>query len=79
MTDSVLVFDASPLNHFARAGELSALQKIVTGFRCVTTKAVLGELRTGAETHPVLLAATMLDWIETMPCDDLAELYLFGQ
>nr|MDT0658951.1 hypothetical protein [Micromonospora sp. DSM 115978] len=75
----MLVFDTSPLNHFARAGELLALKELVGDFDCVTTKAVRGELRKGVLEHPALQAALELDWIETVPCDDLEELYLFGQ
>jgi predicted nucleic acid-binding protein len=76
---SILVFDASPLNHFARAGELKALRCLVADFECVTTKAVLGELRGGVGDYPALQEAIDLDWIVTVPCDDLNELYLFGQ
>jgi predicted nucleic acid-binding protein len=79
MTTGVLVFDASPLIHFARAGELGALRDLVKGFDCVTTKAVLGELRRAAERHPAIHDAVDLDWLATVPCDDLEELYLFGQ
>jgi predicted nucleic acid-binding protein len=74
-----LVFDTSPLNHFARAGELRALRDLVTDFECVTTKAVLGELRKGADTYPAIQDALDLDWIRIVPCDELDELYLFGQ
>jgi predicted nucleic acid-binding protein len=45
----------------------------------VTTKAVLGELRKGAERHSAVHNAIDLDWIATVSCDDLDELYLFGQ
>lgn len=79
MSKGVLVFDASPLNHFARAGELMALRKLVGDFECVTTKAVLGELGNGISEYPVLQEAIDLDWITIVPCDDLNELYLFGQ
>ncbi len=79
MTASVLVLDASPLNHFARAGELSILQELLVEHQCVTTKAVLAELRRGSESHPRLLDAIGLGWISTVSCDDLDELYLFGQ
>jgi len=75
MTKGVLVFDASPLNHFARAGELPALRDLVADFECVTTKAVLGELRKGAVKHPALQESTQLAWIMTVSCDDLDELY----
>ncbi len=79
MTRGVLVFDASPLIHFARANELEALRDLVKDFECVTTKAVLGELRNGAERHSAVRDAIDLDWIATVSCDDLDELYLFGQ
>jgi len=74
-----LVLDASPLNHFARAGELAVLRDLLVEFRSVTTKAVLAELRRGATVFPSLLDAVVLPWVETVPCDDLEELYLFGQ
>lgn len=79
MSGKTLVFDASPLNHFARAGELTVLRDLVSGFECVTTKAVLGELRQGAAEHPVIQEAIDLDWITTVPCDELDELYIFSQ
>lgn len=73
------MFDASPLNHFARVGELSTLRQLVADFDCVTTRAVLAELRRGSTEHPELLDATRLDWVEVVPCDDLDELYRFSQ
>jgi predicted nucleic acid-binding protein len=79
MAAAVLVFDASPLSHFARANELDTLRVLVAGFECVTTKAVRSEMRRGAEHYPALDAAVRLDWVATVPCDDLDELYLFGQ
>jgi hypothetical protein len=39
VSDKTLIFDASPLNHFARAGELDTLQQLVSGHRCVVTVA----------------------------------------
>lgn len=48
MDNDVLVLDASPLVHFARADQLGALRDVVKNFECVTTKAVLGELRKGS-------------------------------
>lgn len=79
MARRLLVFDASPLNHFARAAELETLRDLVKGSDCVTTKAVQGELREGAKRHRAIDAAIDLDWIEVVPCDELDELYLFGQ
>lgn len=78
MSAGLLVFDTSPLSHFARAGELATLRKLVDGFECVTTKAVLGELRKGAAEHTAIEDAIRSRWIDIVPCDDLEVLYLFG-
>ena len=75
----MVIFDASPLNHFARAGELAVLRELVAEFECVTTKAVREELRRGAERHPAIADAVDLTWIGIVSCDDLDEFYLFGQ
>jgi predicted nucleic acid-binding protein len=79
VTRGILVFDTSPLCHFARAGELATLRKLVVDFDCVTTKAVRAELRKGIGDYPALQDALNLDWVAEVPCDDLTELYLFGQ
>jgi hypothetical protein len=42
MTGRVLVFDASPLIHFARANELGALRDLVKDFDAVPITADLG-------------------------------------
>jgi predicted nucleic acid-binding protein len=67
------------LNHFARAGELEVLRDLVANFDCVTTKAVRGELRNGVAAYPDIQSALDLEWVTTVPCDELEELYLFGQ
>lgn len=36
-----VVFDATPLNHFARAGELAVLQALVEPYRCVSPDLVM--------------------------------------
>jgi predicted nucleic acid-binding protein len=79
MSAGVLVLDASPLNHFARAGHLATLQKLIGQHDCVTTRAVIGELQQGVERYPDIGAAIGLDWIRVVPCDELRELYLFSQ
>jgi predicted nucleic acid-binding protein len=79
MSTGVLVLDASPLNHFARAGHLATLRKLVAEHECVTTRAVIGELKQGAEQHPEIGDAISLDWLRVVPCDELTELYLFAQ
>ena len=79
MSRAVLVLDASPLNHFARAGYLATLQKLLAGHDCVTTRAVIGELAKGAERHREIGDAVDLEWISVVRCDELRELYLFAQ
>jgi predicted nucleic acid-binding protein len=76
-TNLTLVFDASPLNHFARANELDTLRLLVADYTCVTTRAVRGELTLGAERFPEIAAALAADWIEVVSCDELRELVLF--
>lgn len=78
MAKPVLIFDTSPLNHFARAHELDALEKLVDGFDCVTTKAVRAELARGAPHFPELADTADAGWVRTVSCDELDELYAFG-
>lgn len=74
----ILVFDTSPLNHFARAGELATLRMLVAGFECVTTHPVHGELRLGVPEYPAVEQALELDWVSVVHCDQLDEVYLFS-
>jgi predicted nucleic acid-binding protein len=78
-TNCTLVFDASPLNHFARAGELDTLRLLVADFNCVTTRAVHGELTLGVERFPEIRGALEANWIEVVRCDELVELVLFAK
>lgn len=75
MSEKTLIFDASPLNHFARARELHTLQQLVSGHRCVVTVAVRQELHAGAAHHPALVEIDTLPWLETVRVDGLDELY----
>jgi predicted nucleic acid-binding protein len=79
MSGGVLVLDASPLIHFARARELPALAALLKDFECVTTRAVRDELDKSSQRHPEIRDALDLAWITTVPCDDLEVLYLFAQ
>lgn len=79
MAGDLLVFDTSPLCHFARAGQLDTLRNLVEKYECVTTRAVLGELREGAQLHAAIGDVTSLEWVGVVSCDDLEVLYLFGQ
>jgi len=76
---STLVFDASPLSHFARAGFLQQLEALTKGDSCYVTDAVLDEVRRGAGTHPELQKIPDLPWLTTVRLAGLAELALFAQ
>lgn len=74
-----LIFDTSPLVHFARAGELDVLRQLVDGYHCVTTRAVQGELQQGAARDERLQNALGLPWLETVTTDELEVLYVFAR
>jgi len=73
-----LVFDTSPLSHFARAGRLPSLARLTASHRCVVPQAVLDELRNGESVHPPLADVRNADWIQVIACDGLAELRAFA-
>lgn len=70
---ATLVFDTSPLNHFARAHHLHTLRRITARDRCVVTQAVLDELRAGSDKYPELINPD-IGWLEVVPVDGLADL-----
>ena len=73
-------FDASPLNHFARAGHLHTLELVTkVGGRRVVTTAVLGELKRGAQVDPALLDIQSSDWLEEVHVNELGELGVFAE
>lgn len=72
---ATLVFDTSPLSHFARAGRLDTLRQITSGYRCTVTKAVLDEIAAGARDYPELGSAD-LGWLQIVPVDSLAAMRL---
>ena len=74
----VLAFDASPLIHFARAGELATLKQLVSEFRCVITDAVSEEIRNGIDQHPELGEVDQLPWLQVVSVKTLDELYIFA-
>jgi hypothetical protein len=57
---SPLIFDNSPLSHFARAGRLLTLEQLVAGRVCLTTSEVRSELSSGTARFPQLLDALRL-------------------
>lgn len=73
-----LVFDSSPLNHFARAAELDVLYTITEGYERATTQAVLDELSAGAVDHPELDAIESLEWLTIVRTDALPVLQAYA-
>jgi len=74
-----LVFDNSPLSHFARAGELATLEAITNQYCCVVTQAVLDEIEKGAVERSELGDVALLGWLRVVRVDGLAELQAFAE
>jgi predicted nucleic acid-binding protein len=75
---TALVFDNSPLSHFARAGRLAVLERLTATYQRVVPRAVLDELRDGEAVHPPLADVRNADWLQVVACDGLAELRAFA-
>lgn len=76
---ATLVFDSAPLNCFARAEQLTLLERLTRGDERVTTRAVLAELQAGERDHPKLGDVRGLQWLRVEPVDSLEELRLFAE
>lgn len=74
-----LVFDNTPLSHFARAGRVGELEQLSKDHRRVTTQAVHDELARAVHSYPAI--ATVLDasWLEVVSGGSLAELHAFAE
>jgi predicted nucleic acid-binding protein len=74
----VLVFDNTPLSHFARAGYLDELEKVVGSHRCVTPSHVASEITAGIPDHPALAKVLTAPWLEVVELVDLDEVVAFA-
>jgi predicted nucleic acid-binding protein len=74
-----IVFDTSPLSHFARAGRLTELEAITAAHRRITTEAVRGELRNASDRHPEIVAVLSLPWLDVVTTGSLEELRVFSE
>ena len=74
-----LVFDNTPLSHFARAGALPVLESISAGFRCVSPAEVMQEIIRGATTYPAIAAAVSLPWIDIVELIEIEEIIAFAR
>lgn len=76
---SVLIFDTSPLSHFANAGQLEALADLTRHHDRFVTRAVLDELERGVQQHSRLAAVPQVEWLRSVRVDGLAELAAFAE
>lgn len=75
---SALVFDSSPLSHFARAGEIETLDEITRQHDRFVTQAVLDEVERGVPLHPRLAVIAQVTWLRSVRVDGLDELAAFA-
>lgn len=74
-----LVFDNTPLSHFARAGQLEVLHAITHGFRSVVPTEVAKELVIGIPEYPSLSQAVDREWLESVEIDEITEVVRFAR
>lgn len=74
-----LIFDNTPLSHFARAGRLDVLAALSGAYRCICPAQVMQELAVGATAHPVLARVRGLDWLEVVELTDVEEVVAFAR
>ena len=79
MTGATFVFDAGPLNHFARAGLVETLHAICGEVRRAVTASVLDELAAGVPAHPSLRSVIEAEWLDHVRVDGLAELGVLAE
>ncbi len=75
---AALVFDASPLSHFARAGRLETLERLTAGDACHVTRAVMAELDAGVAAYPRLGEVLAAAWLRVVAVDEPRELNVFA-
>jgi predicted nucleic acid-binding protein len=76
---SFLVLDNTVLSHFARAGQLAMLKKLLAGHRCVVPPEVRKELLAGISEYPALAGVMTLRWLHTAPLSTADELVTFAK
>jgi hypothetical protein len=75
---TALIFDTSPLSHFARAGELATLDELTRRYDRYVTQAVRDEIDRARALHPRLGDVTNASWLVVVRVDGLAELSAFA-
>lgn len=74
-----LVFDNTPLSHFARAGRLDVLEKLVAPYRCITPAEVTAEIHVGFVEHPSLGKVLAVPWLETVELIEVEDVVAFAR
>jgi predicted nucleic acid-binding protein len=74
-----LVFDNTPLSHFARSGNLDTLEKLVAPYRCITPGEVTTEVLQGIAQHPQLTRVLSASWIVVVELQELDEVVAFAR
>lgn len=76
---TILVFDNTPLSHFARAGALPVLENITAAFQRIAPAEVIQELIRGVSVHPALAAAVSLPWMNIVNLTETSEIVAFAR
>lgn len=74
-----LVFDNTPLSHFARARRLETLEKLVAPYKCITPPEVTHELHDGISQYPLLAKVLAANWLEVVELTDVSEIVAFAR
>lgn len=74
-----LIFDNTPLSHFARAGRLSTLKAIVSPYQCMIPVEVRTEILAGVAEMPDLADVLTADWLNPVELLGVRELAAFAR
>ena len=74
-----LVFDNSPLSHFALAGRLDELARILTDFSCVVPVQVREKIMIGMHQRPDLEEVIIAQWLQPIELTTLRTLMDFAR
>jgi predicted nucleic acid-binding protein len=77
--DEILVFDTSPLSHFARAGWLGVLKAVIGERQALIPDAVVDELRLGAANDSRLQTVLDAKWLERRELNSDDEIIAFAK
>lgn len=74
-----LSFDTTSLSHFARAGQLEALEALTAPYRRITPSQVTNEIHNGIPDHPALSKILTAAWLEVVELQEVDELVAFAK